>query len=402
MARRRGFGYIEKRGKALWRAEFLNPHQKYKKDGARNIVRKSFTTKATAEAWLAKQKHAIDKGTWKSPETKAREREAAEHKAKQDAYTLGEYARGWIDTVDVTPATRRGYESVLRCHILPRWADVPLKEIRRPEVVDWANSLTSSVKSTRDTFRNILNAAVADERISENPYPPNSKNVRKPVREKGRKKRQAHAISREELLALANEVPEYQRLMTLTAGQFGLRSGEIRELRGKDVAYDSTTGLTRVRVERGVTGDGVATVVGNPKTRFSIRTIYMGGPVGKEIAQRARQVGPAGLLFPAKEDARKHMPNKQWGVNLANACKRLGIEHTTPHDLRHTATSLAIRAGMHLRDVQAMLGHSTDYMTKHYSHSLDEFQQDGARKIAAYYSAPRGVASLDTRRAKRA
>ena len=40
-----------------------------------------------------------------------------------------------------------------------------------------------------------------------------------------------------------------------------------------------------------------------------------------------------------------------------------GIERLTPHDLRHTAASLAISSGANVKAVQRMLGHKSAAMT---------------------------------------
>lgn len=45
------------------------------------------------------------------------------------------------------------------------------------------------------------------------------------------------------------------------------------------------------------------------------------------------------------------------------ARERIGREDITPHDLRHTAASLAIRAGANVKAVQHMLGHASAAMT---------------------------------------
>jgi len=44
-------------------------------------------------------------------------------------------------------------------------------------------------------------------------------------------------------------------------------------------------------------------------------------------------------------------------------CVAAGIEGLTPHDLRHTAASLAISAGANVKAVQRMLGHASASMT---------------------------------------
>lgn len=48
---------------------------------------------------------------------------------------------------------------------------------------------------------------------------------------------------------------------------------------------------------------------------------------------------------------------------FAPAFRRVGLDHLTLDDLRHTAASLAIAAGANVKDVQAMLGHASAAMT---------------------------------------
>jgi integrase len=45
------------------------------------------------------------------------------------------------------------------------------------------------------------------------------------------------------------------------------------------------------------------------------------------------------------------------------SCRRRGFPIVTPHDLRHTAASLAISAGANPRAVQMMLGHAPAVLT---------------------------------------
>ncbi len=45
------------------------------------------------------------------------------------------------------------------------------------------------------------------------------------------------------------------------------------------------------------------------------------------------------------------------------ACRAAGLVGFTPHDLRHTAASLAVGAGANVKAVQQMLGHASAAMT---------------------------------------
>jgi integrase len=45
------------------------------------------------------------------------------------------------------------------------------------------------------------------------------------------------------------------------------------------------------------------------------------------------------------------------------AVEAAGLSDITPHDLRHTAASLAVASGAHAKAVQRMLGHASAAMT---------------------------------------
>ena len=48
---------------------------------------------------------------------------------------------------------------------------------------------------------------------------------------------------------------------------------------------------------------------------------------------------------------------------LIDAAEAIGVEGLHPHELRHTAPSLAIAAGANIKVVQTMLGHKSATMT---------------------------------------
>jgi integrase len=69
------------------------------------------------------------------------------------------------------------------------------------------------------------------------------------------------------------------------------------------------------------------------------------------------------LLFPGDGDdghLRRPHPTSGW---FAKAVAESGIPRVTPHDLRHTAASLAVSAGANVKAVQKMLGHASAAMT---------------------------------------
>ena len=72
--------------------------------------------------------------------------------------------------------------------------------------------------------------------------------------------------------------------------------------------------------------------------------------------------GPDDLLFTSPNGGPLRLNN--WRRDVFNpSCARAGLVGVTPHDLRHTAASLAISAGANVKAVQLMLGHASAAMT---------------------------------------
>jgi hypothetical protein len=80
------------------------------------------------------------------------------------------------------------------------------------------------------------------------------------------------------------------------------------------------------------------------------------------LAFRIENVAPRSLLWagPDGEHLRRPHPVSGW---FARAVSNSKVPRTTPHDLRHTAASLAVSAGANVKAVHRMLGHASASMT---------------------------------------
>ena len=66
----------------------------------------------------------------------------------------------------------------------------------------------------------------------------------------------------------------------------------------------------------------------------------------------------------------------------------LGLGDLVPHDLRHTAASLAISAGASVKAVQRMLGHSSAQITlDRYTHLFEDDLESLAESMDVRYGA---------------
>ena len=67
----------------------------------------------------------------------------------------------------------------------------------------------------------------------------------------------------------------------------------------------------------------------------------------------------------------------------------VGLPRMRFHDLRHSAATLLLAMGVHVKVVQELLGHSNITMTLNvYSHVLPSLQQDAMNKISDLFNQP--------------
>jgi integrase len=80
------------------------------------------------------------------------------------------------------------------------------------------------------------------------------------------------------------------------------------------------------------------------------------------LARQCEERKRGDLLFPGDDGGHLKRPHPTSGW-FARAVAESGIPRATPHDLRHTAASLAVSAGANVKAVQKMLGHASAAMT---------------------------------------
>ncbi|MFM6848444.1 MAG: tyrosine-type recombinase/integrase, partial [Terrabacter sp.] len=137
----------------------------------------------------------------------------------------------------------------------------------------------------------------------------------------------------------------------------GLRFGELAALKVRRV------NLLRRRlvVAESVTEVGGRLVWSTPKTNRT-RTVPFPPALGPGIEALCVGKGPDDLLFTAPGGGAVRLGNWRHRV-FDPACREAGLVNVKPHDLRHTAASLAIAAGANVKAVQQMLGHASAAMT---------------------------------------
>lgn len=116
----------------------------------------------------------------------------------------------------------------------------------------------------------------------------------------------------------------------------------------------------RASISENAVQAGTQVHVGTTKA-YKQRTVPLPGFLLPYLARQCEGRSRGDLLFgDGGGYLRRPHPTSGW---FAKAIAASGIPRTTPHDLRHTAASLAISAGANVKAVQKMLGHASAAMT---------------------------------------
>jgi integrase len=301
--------------------------------------------------------------------------------AADDKMALAAWMARWRETTlaasDRKEATRSLYASLSRKHIEGGLTGpIPLAKLRPSDVEKLILSLRSAklsdstIRSVYTVLRLGLDGAVRDGLLARNP----AASVQRP----GVARKEAAHLDPQlvtELLAAA-QGSRYHTALLLIATT-GLRRGECLALRWSDVDLDA--GVLRVRdtVQR---VDGKLST-GEVKTARSRRTIPLSPAVItilrrhrvtqlEERMRAANQWTDTGLVFTT---ALGHVVEPRNLLRVVEAAaKRISVDKVGAHTLRHSAATAWLEAGVHIRQVSDLLGHSSVAITGDvYGHSAE-------------------------------
>lgn len=247
--------------------------------------------------------------------------------------------------------TIEGYESAIRCHLLPRWSGREIESISDTELQDWVDGfeLPGAAEKAFKTFRQVIRWSMRKLRLRM--YDPTMAGIELPKKQPYRPKVLDAAGERSYLRALYGHECEAVAICSVT---LGLRRGEACGLRWEDI--DLRTGEVRVRRSRQVVSGEAVEVP--PKTAKSARSCWL----PRFAVQRLKAIrnGARGLLCELDPDtvARR----------IKAACRRAGAEWVSMTSCRHTWATLAVEAGVGIETIAMMMGHSD--ITTAYEHYI--------------------------------
>ena len=199
-------------------------------------------------------------------------------------------------------------------------------------------------------------------------------------------------LSAAQLQRLADAAGEH-RALVLLLGFTGLRFGEAAALTVGDIDLEHG----RARVHRSVTAVGGAMVYSAPKSHQA-RTVALPRFLVDVLRDHLRGRDPGALAFPDSRGGpmRLHNVRRRWWCQaVANSGAPAGL---SPHELRHTAASMAISAGASIKALQKMLGHKSATLTlDRYGHLYGDELQSVADRLDSLHASAECAQNVPTR-----
>jgi integrase len=299
--------------------------------------------------------------------------------------TTGDYLARWI--VAVQPRLRAATHREYVRHVSAYWsslARIPLTRLTPAHVeramADLAGRglAAQTIRHARSTLRRALHDAQRDGLVN--------RNVAALARPPRLERREMRALTRTDVGRLVDATADdplgpFFAIAVAT----GLRQGELLGLTWTDVDLEARSLTVRRSLAR---AHGGGYELAEPKTTRSRRTVMLPAlAVDALRRQKARQATErlaagtawqdrAGLVFT--DPLGGHLAPSAVSHAFLTVARRLGLP-VRLHDLRHTAATLMLAAGVPLKVVSETLGHSSIAITADvYSHVTPDLRREAA------------------------
>jgi integrase len=277
----------------------------------------------------------------------------------------------------VAKPTREKYINHLHHHILPRWKDARLADLRAPVVLSWLQDEARSwhmMSDLRGVMSGIITKAIEWEILPETFANPIHR-VKLPKKWEVREKR---ILSEEQTAMVLAKLDEPGNLLICeTCLDTGTRISEVTGLRVKYVDLDMGT----IQIaERNWRGD-----IDVPKTDKSKRILVLGSltPRYRSWIDSLKDKGRDAWVFPQENDAKQ----PRWDSGVRQALKRaaasldLDFPGFGPHSLRRANITWRQQVGASSIEASRIAGHSKTKITDEYTLVPLKRQEDLTRRI---------------------
>ena len=317
---------------------------RYRKPDHTQTDKRGFTTKREAELFLASVTVSKAAGDYIDPAL-AR-------------VSVGDLAPMWLRSkLVLKPSSSKPLEVAWGVHVAERWGQREISTIVPSEVQVWVSEMAgrrspSVVIRAHGVLAGILDMAVTDRRLPRNP----ARGVKLP-RKTGKLNRVYLSHDQVHTLAGLSAHPT----LVLCLAYTGIRWGEATALRARHINFLRR----RLNVEENAVKVGAIIHLGTTKGHER-RSVPYPELLSAGLTEHCANKGPTQLVFGGGTFHMKSPDSVDgWFVNAVRRAQQTNPDFPflTPHDLRHTAASLAISSGANVKAVQRMLGHASAAMS---------------------------------------
>lgn len=382
MARKRnasGGGSIRQRPDGRWEARVsvgVSP-------STGKPVRRSIygDTQAAVRKQMTAILRELDRGTYQAP----------------NKITVAAWFREWLDTFcanKVKPLTYQSYEGIIKNHIIPAMGAMELQSVKGMHIQKIYNAMTAAglsgktVKNVSAVLHKAFSVALKQGMIAASPC----------------EGAELPKAARHEITPLTDEeIPRFLEAIDASPMRnayalclfAGLREGECLGLSWNQVDFQRGRITISQQLQKEKTKGGRYYIA--PTTKSGKPRIIEPPPIAFEYlrAEKVRQAEnqlAAGTVWSNPDDlvftdgTGKHYAISTFYKYFKKIAASIGRPDARPHDLRHTAATVAIGSGADVKSVQDMLGHATASFTLNvYAHTSEKMMQDTAARMQSYY-----------------
>jgi integrase len=313
------------------------------------------------------------------------------------ATTVAGFVERWLPAVEpsLRPTTFASYRNMLGLHVVPRLGKVRLVKLTGLDLSALYGELLASgyrkgnttrglspttVKYIHQIVRKALADAVRWGLLVRNPAaqvdPPRKSDQEMATWSAPQARRFIEVVADDRL-----------RAMWVLLCSTGMRRGEVLGLRWDDVDLDAG----RIAVQRAlVEVSGYDLRLSDPKSARGRRSVRLDAHTTAELVRHRRRqleermahgVGSRPDLVFTRPDGGQLQPQR---ISRAfqSLARRAELPSIRLHDLRHTAATLSLAAGIHPKVVSERLGHSTIQLTLDtYSHVVEGIHEAAAEQL---------------------
>lgn len=323
----------------------------------------------------------IDRGTYQAP----------------DKTTVSEWLDTWMETfcaIKVKPLTYSSYEAAIKNHIKPRIGAIKLQALRGTHIQQLYNFMLAAGKSPK-TIKNIsailhkaFSVAVKQGIMIANPCDAAE------LPKAQQKEIQPLTDAEIPLFLKAIDGHPFRNAYALCLFA-GLREGECLGLSWGQIDFEKKRIVISQQLQRGrkkgsgyyiadSTKSGKPRSIEPPEVAFKYLRAERARQAENQLAAGEVWSNPDNLVFT--DATGKHLATHTFYKHFKAIAESIGRPDARPHDLRHTAATVAIASGADIKSVQDLMGHATAAFTLNvYAHTSDQMKKDTAARMQSYY-----------------